>query len=81
MYRFADERDRDRIQQLADELEIPLEKVFFYYVQWLEETRNIPMPQDLAEFKDLPELQLDATEKLKLWEKFTEMLMVAIPLS
>ena len=56
-------------------------KVFFYYVQWLEETQNMPMPQELTEFKDLPELQLDAGEKAKLLGKFSERLMVAIPLS
>ncbi len=80
-FRFEDEKDRDRLRELAEELGMYIEELFYYYLQWLGETRNVPMPRDLVEFKDLPELQLDAAEKERLWSEFSKKLSAGKPAS
>ena len=80
-FRFEDEKDRDRLRELAEELGMYIEELFYYYLQWLGETRNVPMPRDLVEFKDLPELQLDAAEKERLWSEFSKKLAAGKPVS
>lgn len=72
---FEDKRDCDRLDQLAVELDTPLEKIYFHYLLWLEEIKHEPLLQDLAEFKDLPELSLTEEKKRELWNKFSQVFL------
>ncbi len=72
VFAFDDPQDRKSIESIANDLNKPKELIFFYYLLWREEVQQKPMPQILADFKDLPELQLDDAEKTSLWERFSK---------
>ncbi len=71
-FEFESQRDRNRLNDIATEEFKPVNLIFFYYLLWMEETRHVPLPKELVEFKDHPGLKLGEEEKKKLWNKFAE---------
>ena len=46
--------------------------IFFYYLLWMEETRHVPLPKELVEYKYHPALRLNDEDKKELWDEGTK---------
>lgn len=71
-FEFESQRDHNRLNDIATEEYKPVKLIFFYYLLWLEETRHVPLPQELVEYKYHPALRLNDEDKKELWDKFSK---------
>lgn len=71
-FEFESQRDRNRLNDIATEEFKPVNLIFFYYLLWMEETRYVPLPKELVEYKYHPALRLNDENKKELWDKFSK---------
>ena len=71
-FEFESQRDRNRLNDIATEEYKSVNLIFFYYLLWLEETRHVPLPKELVEYKYHPALRLNDEDKKELWDKFSK---------
>lgn len=71
-FEFESQRDRNRLNDIATEEFKPVNLIFFYYLLWMEETRHVPLPKELVEYKYHPALRLNDENKKELWDKFSK---------